>query len=53
MSKVAVVSGGASGIGAAISRRFARRGDRVVFEFDEDGKVTHLDVFMQQPPPAQ
>ncbi|MBX7435434.1 SDR family oxidoreductase [Mycobacterium sp. Y57] len=29
MSKVAVVSGGASGIGAAISRRLARRGDKV------------------------
>lgn len=23
-----------------------------VFEFDEDGKVCHLDVFLQQPPPA-
>jgi hypothetical protein len=23
-----------------------------VFEFDEDGKVIHLDVFLQQPPPA-
>src|SRR5271155_3746489 len=29
MSRVAVVSGGASGIGAAISRRLARRGDKV------------------------
>jgi hypothetical protein len=23
-----------------------------VFEFDEDGKVCHLDVFLQQPPPT-
>jgi hypothetical protein len=22
-----------------------------VFEFDADGKVIHLDVFLQQPPP--
>ena len=23
-----------------------------VFEFDDDGKIRHLDVFLQQPPPA-
>ena len=23
-----------------------------VFEFDEDGKIRHLDVFLQQPPPT-
>ena len=23
-----------------------------LYEFDEDGKVCHLDVFLQQPPPA-
>ncbi|HME79536.1 MAG: hypothetical protein ACLP4W_05390 [Mycobacterium sp.] len=23
-----------------------------VFEFDEDGKICHLDVFLQQPPPT-
>jgi 2-hydroxycyclohexanecarboxyl-CoA dehydrogenase len=29
MSRVAIISGGASGIGAAITQRFARRGDKV------------------------
>ncbi|RDH76319.1 SDR family NAD(P)-dependent oxidoreductase [Mycolicibacterium moriokaense] len=38
MSRVAVVSGGASGIGAAISRRLARRGDKVAI-LDLQGDV--------------
>lgn len=37
MSRVAVVTGGASGIGLAVSRRLAERGDRVaVFDIDRD-----------------
>ncbi|MBX7433929.1 SDR family oxidoreductase [Mycobacterium sp. Y57] len=43
MSRVAVVSGGASGIGAAISRRFARRGDKVAI-LDQRGDTLKQHV---------
>ena len=43
MSRVAVVTGGASGIGAAISRRFARRGDKVaILDRQGDTLKRHL-----------
>ena len=43
MSRVAVVSGGASGIGAAISRRFTRRGDKVAI-LDQQGDALEKHV---------
>jgi 2-hydroxycyclohexanecarboxyl-CoA dehydrogenase len=43
MSRVAVVTGGASGIGAAISRRLARRGDKVaILDLRGDTLAEHV-----------
>jgi 2-hydroxycyclohexanecarboxyl-CoA dehydrogenase len=44
VSRVAVVTGGASGIGLAVSRRLAERGDRVaVFDIDRDAACRAAD----------
>jgi len=49
MSKVAVVSGGASGIGAAISRRLARRGDKVaILDLQGDVLKHHLSALQDE-----
>lgn len=40
-NKVVVVTGGASGIGAAMARRFAREGARAVVVADRDGAAAH------------
>ena len=43
MSRVAVVTGGASGMGLAIARRFAARGDRVAL-LDLDGEAAEREA---------
>ena len=49
MSRVAVVTGGASGIGAAISRRLARRGDKVaILDLREDTLAQHLSALQDE-----
>jgi 2-hydroxycyclohexanecarboxyl-CoA dehydrogenase len=49
MSRVAVVSGGASGIGAAISRRLARRGDKVaILDRQGDTLKQHLSALQEK-----
>ena len=48
MSRVAVVSGGASGIGAAISRRLALRGDKVaILDLQGDTLKQHLSALRE------
>jgi NAD(P)-dependent dehydrogenase (short-subunit alcohol dehydrogenase family) len=45
MNRVAVITGGASGIGAAISRRLARRGDKVaILDLHGDTLKAHLSA---------
>jgi 2-hydroxycyclohexanecarboxyl-CoA dehydrogenase len=45
MSRVAVVTGGASGIGQAISQRLAKRGDKVaIFDQQGDALKTHVSA---------
>lgn len=49
MSRVAVVTGGASGIGAAISRRLAQRGHRVAaFDRQPDTLQSHVAALREQ-----
>lgn len=49
MSKVAVVTGGASGIGGAISRRLAERGHKVaVFDRQADTLEAHVAALQEQ-----
>jgi 2-hydroxycyclohexanecarboxyl-CoA dehydrogenase len=49
MSRVALITGGASGIGAAISRRLARRGDRVaVLDLRGDTLNAHLSALKDE-----
>lgn len=49
MSRVAVVTGGASGIGAAISRRLARRGDKVaILDLRADTLEQHLGAMQDE-----
>jgi 2-hydroxycyclohexanecarboxyl-CoA dehydrogenase len=49
MSRVAVVSGGASGIGAAISRRLAQRGDKVaILDRQGDTLKQHLSALQDE-----
>lgn len=49
MSKVAVVTGGASGIGAAVSRRLAERGHKVaVFDRSPDTLKSHVAKLQDQ-----
>jgi 2-hydroxycyclohexanecarboxyl-CoA dehydrogenase len=49
MSRVAVVTGGASGIGAAISRRLARRGDKVaILDLRGDTLEQHLSALRDE-----
>lgn len=50
MSRVAVVTGGASGIGLAVSRRLVARGDRVaVFDVDSDAAARVADEINASP----
>ena len=49
MSRVAVITGGASGIGAAISRRLARRGDKVaILDLKGDTLKRHLAILQDE-----
>ena len=49
MSRVAVVTGGASGIGAAISRRLASRGDKVaILDVQPDVLKAHLAALQDE-----
>jgi 2-hydroxycyclohexanecarboxyl-CoA dehydrogenase len=49
MSRVAIVSGGASGIGAAITRRFARRGDKVaILDLRSDTLKQHVSSLQNE-----
>ncbi|MFY9918611.1 MAG: SDR family oxidoreductase, partial [Mycobacterium sp.] len=49
MSKVAVVTGGASGIGAAISRRLARRGHKVaILDLQGDTLKQHISALQDE-----
>lgn len=49
MSRVAVVTGGASGIGAAVSRRLARSGDKVaLFDMQGDTLKQHLTILQNE-----
>lgn len=49
MNRVAIVSGGASGIGAAITRRFARRGDKVaILDLRGDTLKQHVSALQNE-----